>query len=227
MNILGLQRSSTVDFPGLLSCVVFFGGCDLNCFFCHNRALLRGQGERIGEDALFAFLEKRRGLLDGVVLSGGEPTLQRGLAPFLERLHALSYKTMLETNGQRPALVWELVDRGLLDYLAVDLKCLPEDGPSVCGKNAYLAAASTLHGLLERGVPFEARTTLYPGLSLEALEQLLASLPPLPRWQLNFFRPIQDFLPCHEERLRLPALSPSSVQAALPLLLQHQPGLLA
>ena len=73
MNILGLQRSSTVDFPGLLSCVVFFGGCDLNCFFCHNRALLRGQGERIGEDALFAFLEKRRGLLDGVVLNPVQP----------------------------------------------------------------------------------------------------------------------------------------------------------
>lgn len=98
----GMQRSSTIDFPGALACVLFTRGCDLDCFYCHNRELIAGDGDQLAEAAVFSFLEKRRGLLDGVVVSGGEPTLQPDLEEFLRRVRPLGYRVKLDTNGRRP-----------------------------------------------------------------------------------------------------------------------------
>ena len=95
MNIAGIQRTSTIDFPGTLACVLFTRGCDMNCFYCHNRELLM-PGEDLPAAEVHSFLEKRRGLLEGVVVSGGEPTLQPDLAGFLKLLRDMGYKVKLD-----------------------------------------------------------------------------------------------------------------------------------
>ena len=98
----GMQKSSTIDFPGTLCCVLFTRGCDLDCFYCHNRSLISAKGPALLQEDVWSFLERRRGLLDGVTISGGEPTLQEDLPEVLRRLREMGYKTKLDTNGQRP-----------------------------------------------------------------------------------------------------------------------------
>ena len=222
----GVQRTTTIDFPGVLACVLFTRGCDADCFYCHNRDLLARAGQALEEAEVFRFLERRRGLLDGVVVSGGEPTLQPDLERFLARLREWGYRIKLDTNGRRPDLVGALMERGLVDYLAVDVKALPGDYPAVCGLEGFSAAAETLARAAERGLAREARTTLYPGMTLDALEELLGLLPPMPRWRLNYFRMPERFRPEDAARLALPAPTPGRVKERLPRLLALQPNLI-
>lgn len=222
----GLQRTSTIDFPGVLSCVLFSRGCDMNCFYCHNRELIQSEGPTIQEAEILRFLEKRRGLLDGVVISGGEPTLQRDLPEFLKKVRALGYRLKLDTNGQRPDEVENLLDGGLLDYVALDVKALPEDYASVCGMDGFARAVETVKVLSRRGVPFEARTTLYPGMGMEQLTKLLESLPKLGRWRLNLFHMPELFLPKDQDRLECACITAPALEAQKSRLLELQPGLI-
>ena len=114
MRIAGLEKFSTVDFPGSLAAVVFAAGCNYRCFYCHNRAILNCP-PLLSEAEVFAFLEKRAGLLDGVVFSGGEPALQSDLPQWLARVRALGYRTKLDTNGSRPETLRALLNAELLD----------------------------------------------------------------------------------------------------------------
>ncbi len=222
MIISGVQRCSTIDFPGSLACVLFAAGCDLDCFYCHNRGLLTGAPALPGETVM-GFLERRRGLLDGVVVSGGEPTLQRDLPDFLARLRAMGYRTKLDTNGQRP----KAVPLELVDYVAVDWKAPRQAFPGVCGagEEGYDRARATLLRLLEAQIPCEARTTLYPGLTGAELLALAAELPPLPRYRLNFFRMPENFRPRDRERLALHALTPGEIKDLEGELRRVQPNL--
>ncbi|MEG2074140.1 MAG: anaerobic ribonucleoside-triphosphate reductase activating protein, partial [Angelakisella sp.] len=131
----GIQRTSTIDFPGTLAAVLFVRGCNLDCFYCHNRGLLSPRGEALTESGVKEFLEKRKGLLDGIVVSGGEPTVYEDLPEFLTYLKKLGYKVKLDTNGQRPAVTEELAKAGLADYFAVDFKALPRDSHFVTGSD--------------------------------------------------------------------------------------------
>ena len=222
----GIQKSSTIDFPGVLCCVLFTRGCDLNCFYCHNRELIPRAGSALPEEEVWAFLEKRRGLLDGVVLSGGEPTLQKDLPEAIRRIKALGYQVKLDTNGQRPGAVAALLEAGLLDYVALDIKALPQDYPEVCGAAGFDAAAKTAKALSWSGVNYELRTTLYPGFTLEDLQALLGAFPPVPRWRLNYFRPPALFLPQDAQRLGQKALSQPQLVKQEAALRALQPNLL-
>ena len=227
MILGGIQKSSTIDFPGVLCCVLFTRGCDMNCFYCHNRELIsRAGGANLAEEEVWAFLEKRRGLLDGVVLSGGEPTLQTDLPEVLSRIRALGYQTKLDTNGQRPGAVVALWEAGLLDYVALDIKALPADYPAVTGLEGA-GPAKTAKALQWLGAAYELRTTLYPGLRMEQLKELLASFPPAPRWRLNYFRPPALYRPQDAPLLQRPALSSVAIAAEMDALLALQPNLLA
>ena len=118
-----------LDFPGLVSAIVFTQGCNFRCPYCHNAHLIPARPSAPGpaaEDVL-VFLEKRKGLLDGLVLSGGEPTIQPGLAAFCRSVKALGYKIKLDTNGSRPQVVRDLLENGLVDYVALDCKILPKE----------------------------------------------------------------------------------------------------
>ncbi len=111
-----------VDFDGYISCTVFTPGCNFRCPFCHNAALVNREAQEIPESEVFDYLEKRKGLVDAVCITGGEPTLQPDLEDFIVRVRALGYKVKLDSNGTNPALLSRLIERGLLDYVAMDIK---------------------------------------------------------------------------------------------------------
>ncbi len=227
MNFGGIQKCSTIDFPGKLCCVLFTVGCSLNCFYCHNRALLSCSGPLLSYAEVEHFLLKRQGLLDGVVLSGGEPCLQSDLADFLHHLHELGYRTKLDTNGQHPEVLHSLLNAKLLDYVAVDYKAPANDYSWVCGRaDSAELTQDSLSLLAADGVSFEARTTLYPGLSADALLDMARTLPPLPRYRLNFFRMPELRRPQDALLFKRAALSKADIDAMLPQLQEHQPHII-
>jgi len=169
MRIGGIQKLTLLDFPGQVACIVFTKGCDLRCPFCHNSELvLPGEGGADqDEEKLFLYLEKRRTVLDGVVVTGGEPLLQPDLEDFLQKVREMGYKTKLDTNGSFPERLIALLDAGLLDYVAMDVKQVPEKYQAACGvpgERVVLRVEESL-GVLRAGpVPFELRTTLVKGI---------------------------------------------------------------
>ena len=164
MKICGLQKLTALDFPGRLACTVFTPGCDLRCGFCHNAALVTAGNlpELIPEAEIFAFLEKRRGILDGVCFTGGEPLLQPDLGDFLSRVKALDFLVKLDTNGMHPRALAELIDSGFVDYVAMDIKNSRHKYAATCGVPGLDTAPvdRSLALLLEGRVDYELRTTL-------------------------------------------------------------------
>jgi len=168
MRIAGLERCSLIDYPGKIAAVVFTPGCNLDCFYCHNRTLLT-PSTTFGAIPLvnvLDWLRKRQGLLDAVVISGGEPTLQLGLADFIREVRAMDYAIKLDTNGTQPAILALLMDEGLLDYVAMDIKAPPEKYESICGVSMdHDAIDACLNMLLYGHVDYEFRTTSIPQLT--------------------------------------------------------------
>ena len=172
--ICGLQKMTLLDFPGKVACTVFLGGCNFRCPFCHNSELFMGKPEKLMEDeAFFQFLAKRKGLLDGVCVSGGEPTLYKDLPAFLAKIKELGFAVKLDTNGSRPEVVKALVADKLVDYIAMDVKNSPgRYGQTVGLETMPLAPIEeTLRFLLEENVDYELRTTLVSQLHDEAAIQ--------------------------------------------------------
>ena len=125
MIIKGLQKLTLLDFPGRVACTLFTDGCNFRCPFCHNASLVladRKRDEAIGEEELFSFLKDRRGILTGVCVTGGEPTLMPDLADFLQKIKDMGYAVKLDTNGYRPEVLESLISGGLVDYVAMDIK---------------------------------------------------------------------------------------------------------
>lgn len=161
MKISGLQRLTLLDYPGKMACTVFTYGCNLRCPFCHNALLVTQQsGDCISEDEFFAFLKKRQGILEGVCISGGEPTLQSDLREFILKVRALGYAIKLDTNGTNPRLLQSLIKEGLLDYVAMDIKNSPEKYSLTCGCEVNLDAVKESVSIIkESGIDYEFRTT--------------------------------------------------------------------
>jgi len=193
LHIGGLIRFSTTDFPGRLAAVLFLQGCPWHCGYCHNPHLLpmRGAHEQDWNETC-AWLETRRGLLDAVVFSGGEPTAQQGLAAAIRRVRALGFEIGLHTGGAYPRRVAEVV--GDVDWIGFDIKAPGVDYAAVTGvRTSDFAAFASLDLVLRSGVPVEVRTTVHPDVTppamLEALARELADRG-VTRWVLQPFRPI-------------------------------------
>ena len=134
MKIHGLQKMTLLDFPGRVACTVFLGGCDFRCPYCHNFELVDGSAPAIMEEGeLFAFLQKRRGLLDGVAITGGEPTLRPDLPELMRRIREMGYAVKLDTNGGHPGRLAAILEEGLADYVSMDIKNSPEKYARTCG----------------------------------------------------------------------------------------------
>ena len=161
----GIQKLTLLDYPGKVACTIFIGGCNFRCPFCQNSELLPCHKEgSMNPDEVLAFLEQRRkkGLLDGVCITGGEPLLQEGIAEFLQKLKQMGYAVKLDTNGSFPDKLQELIDAHLVDYVAMDIKNSLERYAETSGTTGlYNQAVERSVELLKKGlVPYEFRTTV-------------------------------------------------------------------
>lgn len=169
MLIAGVQKLTLLDYPGQVACTVFTGGCNFRCPYCHNASLVlpeRVREEPGGAEAVLRFLQKRRGVLDGVAVSGGEPLLQAGLAEFLRAVRAMGYRVKLDTNGSFPERLRALVEEGLVDFVAMDVKNAPALYAETVGCSLLdiSAVERSREYLMSGAVEYEFRTTLVRGL---------------------------------------------------------------
>ena len=163
MKLFGLQKMTLLDFPEHVACTVFLGGCDFRCPFCHNFELVENIDQSFMEEKeFFSFLEKRKGILDGVAITGGEPCLHKELKDFIIRIRNMGYLIKLDTNGYHPELLSELIDEGLLDYVAMDVKnCLDKYGMTVGIENLDTRPIEeSIKLLLSDKIDYEFRTTV-------------------------------------------------------------------
>jgi len=165
MKIGGFQKNSLIDFPGQIACVVFTPGCNFTCPYCHNPDLAAGpvtgtSSSSHTQEEIFAFLEKRKGLLQGVAISGGEPTLQKDLVDFITRIKEMGYKVKLDSNGTRPTTLATLLEQELVDYLAMDIKTDLAHYPMVLKNKDDLENIQESISLIMKKAPaYEFRTT--------------------------------------------------------------------
>ena len=173
MLLKGLQKLTLLDFPGKVAATVFVGGCNFRCPFCHNASLVIGKRLKdtpsVSCEDFFSFLQKRKGRLEGVCVSGGEPTLYKDLIPFLYNIKELGYLIKLDTNGYRPAVLREAVDSGLVDYVAMDIKNSKESYAKTVGLEKFdiTPIEESVDFLMNGKVDFEFRTTLVRQLHTE------------------------------------------------------------
>ena len=199
MHICGLQKLTLLDFPNHTACTVFTGGCNYRCPFCQNSALvLHPETEPgISEAEFFAFLEKRRGLLDGVAITGGEPTLQPDLREFILNIRSMGFAVKLDTNGSRFSVLSALIAEGLLDYVAMDIKNSPEFYVETVGVSDFRAddVFQSVDLLLRGTVPYEFRTTIVEELhSVDAVADIAAWIRGASHYYLQSFEDSGDIL---------------------------------
>ncbi len=163
MLIKGLQKTTLLDFPEKVACTVFTGGCNFRCPFCHNASLVLSPGESdsISEKDFFSFLEKRRNILDGVCITGGEPILQTDIEDFIKHIRSMGFAVKLDTNGSYPDRLRVLLQKDLLDYVAVDVKNSRSKYSITCGTHVDTEKISESISMLINGnTPYEFRTTV-------------------------------------------------------------------
>ncbi len=172
MNFSGFIKNSFVDYPNYISAVVFTFGCNFNCWYCHNRRIIEDKSsENISEEEVLNFLSKRKGFIDGLVISGGEPTLNPELENFIRKVKALGFKVKLDTNGTNPNIVEKLLKDNLLDFVAMDVKTSKENYSKLVGREVDFDKISKSINLLKNSsVDYEFRTTFAPDVSLSDVE---------------------------------------------------------
>lgn len=163
MVLGGLQKNSLIDYPGKVSSVLFLSGCNFDCPYCHNPALAKGSpllSPPVDEETVYDFLESRRSFLDGVVISGGEPTLHKGLVTLCEKIKQMGYPVKLDTNGSRPQVIKTLADEGLVDYISMDVKTDPfRYSPLTKEDYTPERILSSIKIIMESNLPHEFKTT--------------------------------------------------------------------
>lgn len=193
MNIGGYIKSSLIDFPGTISCVVFTQGCNFHCPYCHNPDLVpmnRRKDELVSSESIFSFLERRKGLLDGVVITGGEPTLQKGLVDFLRRVKAMDFRVKLDTNGSRPQVLRVLFAENLVDYVAMDVKTSPDlYAPVLWDRVAPEVLKESIGIIMGSSIPYEFRTTcVRPFTDERTIAEIVSCIKGAERYVLQPFK---------------------------------------
>ena len=187
----GFQKMTLLDFPGRVACTLFAGGCNFRCPFCHNAGLvLGGVTESYSEDEILDYLSKRKGLLDGVCITGGEPLLRPDLKEFIIKVRALGYAVKLDTNGSLPERLYELIEEGLIDYVAMDVKSSMVGYGRAVGIENFDTAdiEKSIDLLLEDRVDYEFRTTVaHPLHSAEDIEALCQRIKGAKRYFIQNF----------------------------------------
>lgn len=176
MEIYGLYKLTLLDYPGLMACSVFTGGCNFKCGYCYNDTLVFKGENRLSETEILSFLKKRKGVLDGVCISGGEPTLQEDLPEFVSQIKDMGFKVKLDTNGTSPEMLIELYKNGLLDYVAMDVKTALARYKDVVNADVDIEKIRfSIETIIKSGIPYEFRTTLVEEYHDESIIREIAS----------------------------------------------------
>lgn len=172
--IAGLQKTTFIDFPEKIACIVFTQGCNFKCGYCHNPELFENKEPTLSVSAFFDFLSKRKGKLDGVVITGGEPTLQKDLKEFVKQIKDLGFAVKLDTNGTNPEILKELVHENLLNYVAMDIKAPLEKYKNIVNVDFDTKKIkNSIDFIMSCGIDYEFRTTVLKSqLSLEDFEEI-------------------------------------------------------
>lgn len=177
MEIHNYVKTSLIDYPGKLACVVFTQGCMWNCWFCQNAELLPLQKGQVSEQEVLNFLKTRVNQLDAVVVCGGEPTMQKDLPKFIKQIKDLGFLVKLDTNGTNPIVVKELLDKKLLDYVAMDIKTIPSKYDDVAKTKVNLnALKQTIDLLINSNIDYEFRTTAIPTILKQDFLEIAKSI---------------------------------------------------
>jgi len=198
-SIKGFQGTSLIDYPGRIASIIYTGSCNFRCRFCYNRALVEDAASLpdIPADEMLAALEKRRNFIEGVVVTGGEPTLQPGLIDFLKELKKLGLAVKLDTNGSRPDAIESAIADGLAEYIAMDYKAPLAKLERVCGAAGHAEnVARSARLLIERAPRYEFRTTVHPLIiDFRDLETIAAELAGARAWFLQQYHAFDSLDP--------------------------------
>lgn len=223
MQIHGFNKTTLLDYPGLVAATIFTGACNFRCPYCHNAELVLNPSSQpiIPEEEILAHLKKRRGITQGVCITGGEPTLQKDLKDFIKKLKELELKVKLDSNGYKPEVLKDLVKEGLLDYVAMDVKAPLDEYDIIAGaKLDSSKLKESIDFLIEGHVPYEFRTTVVKDFhtreSFEKMAELIKGADKYflqgyvdsdkviaPGLSAYTYEEMQEFLPIFEGKVRL------------------------
>ncbi|KEO75822.1 radical SAM protein [Anditalea andensis] len=174
--IFNITPFTLLDYPGKIACILWFAGCNMRCIYCYNPEIVMGKGKLFLDQAM-VFIESRKHLIDGVVLSGGECTLHRDIIPLTRNIKDKGLDVKIDTNGALPERIDEMINQGLVDYIALDFKSLPKNFESITGSRLFDAFESTLQLLIQSKIAYEVRTTVHSDLiSVDELKQMVKYL---------------------------------------------------
>lgn len=223
MQIHGFNKTTLLDYPGLVAATIFTGACNFRCPYCHNAELVLNPSSQpiIPEEEILAHLKKRRGITQGVCITGGEPTLQKDLKDFIRKLKELELKVKLDSNGYKPEVLKDLVKEGLLDYVAMDVKAPLDEYDIIAGvKLDSSKLKESIDFLIEGHVPYEFRTTVVKDFhtreSFEKMAELIKGADKYflqgyvdsdkviaPGLSAYTYEEMQEFLPIFEGKVKL------------------------
>lgn len=206
MLISGIQQFTLLDYPGKTACVVFTPGCNFRCGYCHNpefvlpEQIKNIQKDFIHEDVFFNFLKKRQKLLDGVVITGGEPTLQGDLIPFIQKIRDLGFLIKLDTNGNKPEIIKRVFDEKLVDYIAMDIKISYVKYQSLVGKLANPdRIRESISLIMNSGIVYEFRSTIIKETHPKnVLKEMAKMVKGATLFSLQSFRPAHTLNPLYQ-----------------------------
>ncbi len=227
MIFAGITKSSLLDYPGKISIVLYTPGCNYNCFYCHNRPIIEDLSEKVSIDEIFNLLKKRVGLVDAVVLSGGEPTLHSDLIPFLKKVKEMGYLTKLDSNGSNPDVIQKCIDEVAIDYYAIDYKAPKDKYVEIARSSANPEdVLKSINILYSNKMDFEVRTTVIPQLNLNDLIKMCEELPEIPRFVLNPYNPPLHYLEDDFELINVPPYPESVISDYALTLKLYQPNVI-
>lgn len=198
MLIKGLQKTTLLDYPSKVAATLFTGGCNFRCPFCHNASLVThiDPYNVITEDEILTFLKKRKGILDGVCITGGEPLLQKDIIVFCEKIKELGFLIKLDTNGSRPEALKALVEKRLIDHIAMDIKNSKKLYAKTCGLSEFPEGVDeSVRYIMSSGIPYEFRTTIVRELhTKESIGELCEWINGAEKYYLQGFKDSGDLI---------------------------------